>query len=122
MLHTAIRDKFGDPQDMAAHNAWGTTKSNLYNLISLSILEADFFAFLNERGRSLDDWDDVRSTLNDWIGDLNSAYFNRDWRMGGTKRDQPVIRKAWSEAWFEYRTVRDRLPRAERYNPGGAKP
>jgi hypothetical protein len=119
MLHTAIRDKFGDPYDMSTHNAWGTTKSNLYNLVSLSILTADFFAFLNERGRSLEDWDDVRSALNDWIGDLNPAYFNRDWRMSGTKRDQVVIRKAWSEAWFEYRTVRGKLPRTERYNPGG---
>lgn len=119
MLHTAIRDKFGDPYDMSTHNAWGITKSNLFNLISLSILTSDFFAFLNERTRSLEDWEDVRSALNDWIGDLNSAYFNRDWRMSGTKRDQPVIRRAWSEAWFEYRTVRGKLPRAERYNPGG---
>jgi hypothetical protein len=119
MLHTTIRDKFGDTNDMAAYNAWGTSKSNLFNLISLSILTADFFAYLYERERSLEDWDNLQGALNDWIGDLNSAYFNRDWRMGGTRKDQPAIRKAWSEAWFEYRTVRDRLPRAERYNPGG---
>ena len=119
MLHTTIRDKFGDTNDMAAYNAWGTSKSNLFNLISLSILTADFFAYLYERERSLEDWDNLQGALNDWIGDHNSAYFNRDWRMGGTRKDQPAIRKAWSEAWFEYRTVRDRLPRAERYNPGG---
>lgn len=121
MLHTAIRDKFGDADDMSSHNAWGTTKSNLFNLISLSILTADFFAFLHERSQSLPNWDSVAENLDNWIGDLNSAYFNRDWRMGGTKKDQPAIRRAWADAWFEYRTVRERLPRAERYNPGGIK-
>lgn len=120
-LHTAIRDKFGDTEDMSAYNAWGNTKSNLFNLISLSILTADFFAFLNERGQELSDLDDLQKNLESWIGDLNAAYFNRDWRMTGTKKDQPSIRRAWSEAWFEYRSVREKLPRVERYNPGGIK-
>ena len=118
-LHTAIRDKFGETDDMAASNAWGTTRSNLFNLISLSILSSDYFAFLTERRYDLKDWTEMDESIQDWIGDLNPIYFSRDWRMRETKKDQPIIRKAWAETWHEYRVMRDRLPRVERYNPGG---
>ncbi len=120
-VFTRIRDKFGSMTDPNAGNYWGSTKSNLYNMVSLSILAADFFAFLRENNYALKDWAEVESVIDQWIGDLSSNYFARDWRMGGTKKDQPLIKKAWSEAWAEYRITRDRLPRIERYNPGSAK-
>lgn len=116
-LFTAVRDKFGNVDDSAAQNYWGSTKSNLFNMVSLRILTADFFAFI--QNRVLDTWDDLDEALDAWIGDLSPEYFARDWRMGGTKKDQPAIKGAWSSTWSEYRLTRDRLPRVERYNPGG---
>jgi hypothetical protein len=118
-LHTKIRDTFGDVSDMSAFNAWGDTSSNLFNMISLSILTVDFFAFLRETRHSIADWDDLDDCLAEWLDGLNPTYFNRNWRMGGTKKDQTAIRVAWSETWAEYRLTRERLPRVERYNPGG---
>lgn len=118
-LHTAIRDKFGDTSDMKAYNAWGVTTSNLYNMVSLSILTVDYFAFLRETNNSLADWDEVDESINAWIGDLNPQYFNRDWRMFKTKKDQSAIKEAWSAAWFGYRSEREKLPRVEVYNPAG---
>ncbi|MBM4694361.1 hypothetical protein GS434_11860 [Rhodococcus hoagii] len=120
-LHKSIRDKFGDTVDMKSHNAWGVTRSNLFNMVSLSILTVDYFAFLKETQRSLDDWEDVTQSIGDWIGDLNPQYFNRDWRMSKTKKDQTAIKEAWSAAWFGYRTDSERMPRVEVYNPGGSR-
>jgi hypothetical protein len=120
-VHRGIRDKFGDQVDMKAFNAWGVTTSNLYNMVSLSILTVDYFSYLRETANHLDDWDAVDQSIDDWIGDLNPQYFNRNWRMTKTKKDQTAIKEAWSAAWFGYRSERDRLPRVEVYNPGGAR-
>jgi hypothetical protein len=119
-LHTKIRDKFGDQTDMASANAWGSTQSNLYNKISLTIMTADFFNYLREETQALENWEAVDEALEGWIGELNATYFARNWRMIGTKKDQGTIKKAWSEAWAEFRITK-RLPRVERYNPGGSK-
>jgi hypothetical protein len=116
-LHTSIRDKFGDLNDPRAQNYWGSTKSNLFNMVSLKILTADFFAFIHTR--TFQSWEEVDDALKEWIGDLSSEYFARDWRMGGTKKDQPAIKVNWSSTWADYRLTRERLPRVERYNPGG---
>jgi len=118
-LHTGIRDRFGEVEDPRTDNYWGSVRSNLFNLVSLHILTADFFAYLHQNNLSLPDWDAMDDAIEGWIGGLNPGYFARDWRMVGTKRDQPIIKRAWSEAWAEFRITRDRLPRVERYNPGG---
>lgn len=117
-LHSTIRDRFGDTDDMTAANAWGSTRSNLFNMVSLATLQADFFDYI--RDRKLDTWDEVDVAIGDWLQDLKSDYFARDWRMGGTKKDQPAIKKAWAEAWHEYRVTK-RRPRVERYNPGSGR-
>jgi hypothetical protein len=119
-LHTKIRDCLGTRDDPSAHNYWGSVESNLFNKVTLQILTADFFSYLHSQQASLDDWDALDRALDDWLDGLGRDYFARDWRMGGTKRDQPVIKKAWSEAWAEYR-ITHRLPRVERYNPGGGR-
>jgi hypothetical protein len=119
-LHTKIRDKFSDQSDMKASNAWGSTQSNLYNKISLTIMTADFFNYLREESQALENWEAVDLALDKWLAELNVSYYARDWRMKGTKKDQGTIRKAWSEAWAEFRITK-RLPRVERYNPGGSK-
>jgi hypothetical protein len=120
-LHRKIRDTFGDVSDRSAKNAWGSTESNIFNLISLSILTQDFFAFLRETDCALESWEAVDRALSSWLEGLNTSYFNRDWRMAGTKKDQAIIKQAWSSTWFGYRLERDSLPRVEKFNPGGRK-
>lgn len=116
-FYLLIRDRFGDPDDMEAHNAWGNTASNLYNKISLTILAADYFQFLVERRLTLDSVDDVDSTVKDWLQDTNEAYFNREWRMGSLKKDQKAVKEQWAKVWSEYRKNPSRLPRVENYRP-----
>ena len=111
-----VKDKFADETDMQAHNAWGTTRSNVFNMISLTILLVDYFNWLHMTERRWTDIDDIAVSVDEYLEKMSSQYFARDWRMAGTKKDQPIIRRAWGEAWAEYR-VSLRLPRIERYNP-----
>lgn len=120
-LHCKIRDTFGDADDVDANNGWGSTKSNLFNMVSLTILTQDYFSFLREGTWTLANWQEVDESLDAWLEGLNRGYFNRNWRMGGTKKDQPAIKEAWSAAWFGYRLEKDRMPRVEVYNPGGSR-
>ncbi|MFJ2764651.1 ParB N-terminal domain-containing protein [Streptomyces prasinus] len=110
-----IRDRFGD-DDQNAHNAWGSTTSNLYNKIHLTILTADYFQFLTERKITLNSIEDVNSTVQSWLEDVNNQYFNRDWRVG-LKKDQRAVREKWAKVWVEYRKDPERLPRVENYTP-----
>jgi len=112
---TLVRSKFAD-DDLEAHNAWGKTTSNLYNKVSLTILAADYFQFLDDNRRTLDSVDDVDATFGAWLDGVNSQYFARDWRMG-LKRDQAAVQRRWAETWFEYRKDPERLPRVEKYRP-----
>lgn len=113
---TLIRDRFGDV-DPNAHNAWGNTESNLFNKVSLTILAADYFQFLCDGAQTLNSVDDVDSTVASWLDEVNNTYFARDWRLGGLKKDQAPVRKAWASTWFEYRKDPTRLPRTENYRP-----
>ena len=113
---TLVRKRFGD-DDLGAHNAWGRTSSNLFNKISLTILAADYFQFLDDRRRTLNSVDDVDETFNEWLEGVNDQYFARDWRLGGLKKDQGPVQKRWSATWFEYRKDPERLPRVENYRP-----
>jgi hypothetical protein len=115
-FYTLVRDRFGD-SDPEAHNAWGRTTSNLYNKISLTILGADYFQFLDDRRKTLNAIDDVNETFEEWLDGVNGTYFNRDWRMGSLKKDQGPVQKRWSMVWFEYRKDPERLPRVENYRP-----
>ncbi|MFC5382118.1 hypothetical protein [Aquipuribacter nitratireducens] len=115
-FYSLIRDCFGDPEDMEAHNAWGNTASNLYNKISLTILAADYFQFLVERRLTLNSVEDVDTTVGDWLEDTNQTYFNRDWRMT-LKKDQKAVKERWAKVWSEYRKNPTRLPRVENYTP-----
>lgn len=113
---TLLRDRFAD-DDPEAHNAWGTTKSNLYNKISLTILAADYFQFLDERRRTLNTIEDVEQTFEEWLDGVDITYFARDWRLGGLKKDQGPMQKKWSTTWLDYRKDPERLPRVENYRP-----
>jgi|SRR5579875_945107 len=113
---TLIRGRFSD-DDPEAPNVWGHTSSNLYNKISLTILAADYFQFLDDRRRTLNSIDDVDETFAEWLEGVNNAYFARDWRMGSLKKDQGPVQKRWAATWFEYRKDPERLPRVENYRP-----
>jgi len=116
-FYTLIRDRFGDPNDMNASNAWGNTDSNLFNKISLTILAADYFQFLRERRQTLNSVDDVDSTVGEWLEETNPSYFNRDWGLTNIKKDQTAVRNKWAATWTEYRKNPVRLPRSENYRP-----
>ncbi|MFI5955393.1 hypothetical protein [Cryptosporangium sp. NPDC051539] len=110
-----IRTFFGDPDDMGAHNAWGSTRSNLFNKISLTILAADYFEFLSGREETLSSAEDVTQTVGLWLKDVNPQYFARDWRLTREKKDSTKIRTKWASLWFEYRRNPTRLPSPGEY-------
>ncbi len=116
-FYALVRDRFGDPSDMNASNAWGNTDSNLFNKISLTILAADYFQFLCDRRLSLNAMEDVDSTVNEWLDGTNPSYFNRDWGLTSIKKDQTAVRNKWAATWTEYRKNPVRLPRSENYRP-----
>jgi hypothetical protein len=111
----AVRDRLGDPSNMVAPNAWGSTASNLYNKVTLSILVADFFQYLTDSGKSIMSADDCKALVSDWLNEVDVAYFNRDWNLSGVKKDNPGIRKKWSEMWVDYRKDPSRLPNVRGY-------
>lgn len=113
---TLLRDKFSDV-DPEAHNAWGNSSRNLYNKVSLTILAADYFQFLDDRRRTINSIEDVDETFEEWLEGVNGSYFARDWRMGSLKKDQAAVQKKWAATWFEYRKDPERLPRVENYRP-----
>lgn len=113
---SAVRKKFGvsDPPD--AHNYWGHPRtSNLFNKISLTILAADFFKFLNNRARTLDSAASVPGIVEEWLEGVKPNYFARDWNLSGTKKDSPGIRKQWAKVWTDYRENPDSLPKVSVY-------
>ena len=99
----AIRDKLGDAKNPEADNGWGSTKSNLFNKVSLWILTADFFQFLTDKGYTLNGADDVKARVGEWLNGVDKAYFARSWNLGGIKKDTPGIRAQWSGLWVAYR-------------------
>ncbi|MBM9505288.1 hypothetical protein [Actinacidiphila acididurans] len=113
-FYSNIREKFG-AEDPEAKNAWGTTRSNLYNKISLTILAADYFEFLRMQKKTLNSLDDVDATMEAWLTDVNPAYFNRLWNV--EKKDTPLIRRTWSRLWYDYRRNPESLPKEGEYNP-----
>lgn len=116
-FYTLVRERFGS-NDPGANNYWGDTSSNLYNKISLTILAADFFQFLDERrGANLDTLQDVDDLFSEWLDGVSDQYFAREWRMRGLKKDQSAVQKKWSELWFEYRKDPERMPRVDSFRP-----
>jgi hypothetical protein len=105
----AVRDRLSDPTNLVAPNAWGSTRQNLFNKISLSILIADFFQYLNDSRQTIHSGAHVRELVEAWLEGVDKAYFNRDWSLSGVKKDTPGIRSQWSELWVDYRKDPSRL-------------
>ncbi|MVZ89003.1 hypothetical protein GQF49_00635 [Microbacter sp. ANSKLAB05] len=113
---TLVKDKFGD-DDLSANNSWGSTASNLYNQVSLTILASDFFQYLVEHKLTLSSTDDVEVIFDDWLDGVNNGYFSRDWRLGGLKKAQRPVQEKWADVWQAYRKNPERLPDIRSYRP-----
>lgn len=108
---TQIRDRFGNTVDPDKHNYWGRTReSNLFNKISLTILAADFFEYLCTSKTLINSAADIESIVDDWLDDVSSGYFDKDWNLAGVKKDSTGIRNQWAYLWSEYRKGDGKLP------------
>ncbi|MFI1884699.1 hypothetical protein [Streptomyces jumonjinensis] len=113
-FYSNIKEKFGS-DDPEALNAWGTTRSNLFNKVSLTILAADYFEYLRTQKRTLNNVADVDSTMTEWLDGVNPAYFNRNWKV--EKKDTPLIRRTWARLWNDYRRNPESQPNEKEFNP-----
>ncbi len=109
----SVRDKFGNTDRPESDGFWGKPRtSNLFNKVSLTILQSDFFHFLNDRAIMLDSAGSVPELVEKWVEKVKPGYFDRSWELDrmGTKKDSPGIRKQWSYLWSEYRQSGGSLP------------
>lgn len=108
---SAVRDRLADQTDEEAENFWGNPRSsNLFNKISLTILAADFFAFLTDGKHKIDSADEIPGYVADWLEDVDPRYFARSWELEGVKKDAPGTRNQWADLWARYRRDPSRLP------------
>ncbi|MEH1828222.1 MAG: hypothetical protein V7L22_23285 [Nostoc sp.] len=116
LFWNSVRDKLAVQNNDEAYHYWGSpTRSNIFNQTSLTILAADFFQFLGDRGIGIDSANDIPSLVDQWLKGVDPNYFNRDWNLRGVKKDVPGIKKRWSKLWVEYRKDPQRLPRSNQY-------
>ncbi|MFM5182159.1 conserved hypothetical protein [Aeromonas veronii] len=109
-----VRDKLANTEDETKNNYWGSTASNLYNKVSLTILAADFFKYLCDSRKPINSKEDVAALVNDWLLGVDLGYFDRNWNLT-VKKDTPSIRKQWSKLWLNYRQDPTRLPALSLY-------
>jgi hypothetical protein len=110
-----IRNYFGS-DDPESHNYWGNPrKSNLFNKPTLTILTADFFQYLIESKSHIESASQVPVLVKEWLQDVKKEYFNRDWNLGGVKKDSTGIRSKWAAVWKEYRKNPEQLPQTKTY-------
>ncbi|MCV2491662.1 hypothetical protein OF117_20150 [Geodermatophilus sp. YIM 151500] len=108
---TAVRDRLATTNDKDAGNYWGSPRSsNLFNKISLTILAADFFQYMTDTKRRIDDIEDVAKWVDEWLEDVKTTYFSRDWKLAGVKKDAPGTRAQWAYLWVQYRKDPQQLP------------
>lgn len=114
---TAVRDMLGETSNNSAPNYWGQPRSsNLFNKPSLLTLATDFFAYLVESRQVIASADSVKELVADWLSDVNTNYFARDWKLSGVKKDSTGIRKQWSYQWFSHRRDPKNLPAVTCYS------
>lgn len=106
-----IRDVFGNTSDPDKPNYWGRPRtSNLFNKVSLTILAADFFQYLNDTRICLDSASQIPELVDSWLEFVNKGYFDKDWQLANIKKDSTGIRKQWASLWSEYRKSGGNLP------------
>ena len=106
-----IRNRYGNVDDRDKHNFWGRPReSNLFNKVSLTILAADFFQFLTDTKSQINKIDDIPTLVDSWVEFVSPGYFDKDWDLGGVKKDSTGIRNQWAALWNEYRKGGGNLP------------
>ncbi|HEX8181392.1 MAG TPA: hypothetical protein VF525_17755 [Pyrinomonadaceae bacterium] len=104
---TVVRDRLADTDDQGSHNFWGSPKiSNIFNDVYLSILAADFFAYLGAgRGIPIESTEDANRLANEWLDGAKKDYFARDYGLKGRgiKKSEGAVKSKWSQLWYEYR-------------------
>lgn len=114
---SAVRDTLGNTENREAPNFWGRPRSsNLFNKPSLLTLATDFFAFLVETRRPLDDVSAVPSIVAEWLQEVDRQYFARDWQLKDVKKDAVGTRKQWASLWQRYRIDPRALPNVKSYS------
>ena len=99
-----IKQILGDEVDSERPNFWGNArKSNLFNKVSLTILAADFFQWLSMSGNRIDSEEDIARLVERWLAKVHRKYFDRNWPLGGVKKDSVGTRNQWSYLWEEHR-------------------
>jgi hypothetical protein len=113
-----VRDKLADVDDNSTYNYWGNPNvSNIFNKVSLTILSADFFQYLCEKGHMIDDAESVSGLVDTWLGKVNVNYFSRHWNLSsGLRKDTPAVRDRWAKLWSDYRKDPIVLPKISKYN------
>ena len=114
-----VRERFANTDDQDRPNYWGKTRtSNLFNKVSLTILASDFFQSLVETKKQINSVNDISPLVDDWLEDVNTQYFDKDWKFEGKgfKKDSPGIRKQWADIWVEYRKNPANLPDRRRFS------
>jgi hypothetical protein len=113
----AVRAKFGDSVSPEAPNYWGKPRtSNLFNKPSLLTLATDFFAYLVETRMTIESADGVTALVDEWLLDVDLAYFARDWKLANIKKDSSGTRKQWSKLWYGYRRDPKSLPNIKSFS------
>lgn len=106
-----IRDRLATTKDEEAFNYWGSgRKSYIFNKISLTILAADFFQYLCDRGLPIESDSQIDTLVADWLAEVDPSYFARDWNVASVKKDSTGTRNRWAKLWSEYRKDPQRLP------------
>lgn len=111
-----VKSFFAQDSNPERFNFWGKPRlSNIFNKISLTILAADFFEYMVIAKIELTSKLQIKDLVDDWLTDVNPAYFDRDWQLSGVKKDAKGIREQWAYIWAEYRKSPDTLPRVTQY-------
>ncbi|ORW32532.1 hypothetical protein AWB91_11355 [Mycobacterium paraense] len=76
----------------------------------MTILAADFFQYITDTRRTIDDLEEVKKYVSEWLEDVRTTYFSRDWKLGGVKKDAPGTRAQWAYLWVQYRKDPQQLP------------
>lgn len=108
---SCTRDALANTDNPDAYNYWGNSRtSNVYNKPSLHILEADFFRFLKEGKKKIDDVDQIQGLVADWLEYSNKQYFAKNWELEGVKKDSVGTRRQWSKLWANHRENGGSIP------------
>jgi len=83
-----VRDTLADNTD--PRTAWGAdpAKSNIFNGATMRTMLADFVDYANDKDVPLSSPEDLEKTIDEYLGKLRTAFFNREWSFVGNRVDK----------------------------------